>query len=81
MNNAMGFHAEDGSGYDFWAELVLELDAINPEIAARFARVMDHWRRYVPGSSKRMCSALERVSAHAGLSRNVDEIVSKSLSL
>ena len=81
MANAMGFHAEDGSGYDFWAELVLELDAINPEIAARFARVMDHWRRYVPGSSTRMRSALERVSAHAGLSRNVSEIVSKSLSL
>lgn len=81
MANAMGFHAEDGSGYDFWADLVLELDAINPEIAARFARVMDHWRRYVPVSSMRMRSALESVSAHAGLSRNVSEIVSKSLSL
>ena len=81
MANAMGFHAEDGSGYEFWADLVLELDAINPEIAARFARVMDHWRRYLPASSKRMRSALERVYAHAGLSRNVSEIVSKSLSL
>lgn len=81
MANAMGFHAEDGSGYEFWVELVLDLDAINPEIAARFARVMDHWRRYVPASSTCMRSALERVYAHAGLSRNVFEIVSKSLSL
>lgn len=81
MSNATGFHADDGSGYDFWAELVLELDAINPEIAARFARVMDQWRRYVPASSTRMRSALERVCVHTGLSRNVLEIVSKSLSL
>lgn len=81
MANAMGFHADDGSGYDFWANLVLELDTINPEIAARFARVMDHWRRHVPVASSRMHSALERVATHAGLSRNVSEIVSKSLSL
>ena len=81
MANALGFHADDGSGYAFWVEIVLELDAINPEIAARFARVMDHWRRYVPGSSTRMRSALERVSSQSGLSRNVLEIVSKSLSL
>ena len=81
MTNAMGFHADDGSGYSFWADLVLELDAINPEIAARFARVMDHWRRHVPATCARMHAALERVANHSGLSRNVSEIVSKSLSL
>jgi aminopeptidase N len=81
MANAMGFHADDGSGYVFWADLVLELDTINPEIAARFARVMDHWRRHVPAASARMRSALERVANQSGLSRNVSEIVSKSLSL
>lgn len=81
MANAMGFHADDGSGYAFWAELVLEIDQINPEIAARFARVMDHWRRHTPDSSARMRSALERVASQSDLSRNVSEIISKSLSL
>jgi len=71
----------DGSGYVFWADQVLALDAINPEVAARLARAMDHWARMTPAVSTLMRGQLERVAATSTLSRNTLEIVTKSLSL
>jgi aminopeptidase N len=79
LNNARGIHASEGAGYDYWAEQVLALDAINPEIAARLARAFDNWSRFAPHLRAPIEAALERVRAHAGLSRNVLEIISKAL--
>jgi aminopeptidase N len=79
LNNARGMHHTHGRGYDFWAEQVIALDAINPEIAARLARGLDSWSRFVPALRELMQQALERVAAHEGLSRNVREIISKTL--
>ncbi len=79
LNNARGMHHPDGTGYAFWAEQVLALDALNPEIAARLARALDNWSRFVPALRSPMQAALQQVRAHAGLSRNVQEIVSKAL--
>ena len=36
--NHARFHAADGSGYAFAADRVIELDAINPQVASRVAR-------------------------------------------
>ncbi len=79
--NSQGFHAEDGSGYAFWADQALALDKINPEVAARLARAMDHWARMIPSVSALMRSQLERVASAPNLSRNTLEIITKSLSL
>ncbi|MBV7485694.1 aminopeptidase N [Bordetella sp. BOR01] len=79
LNNARGLHRPDGAGYAYWAEQVLALDALNPEIAARLARALDNWGRFVPTLRAPMQAALQRVRDHAGLSRNVLEIVSKAL--
>ena len=81
LGNPNGLHAEDGSGYHFWAEQVLALDAINPEIAARLARAFDHWARFIPSVQAQMRVQLQRVATHKGLSRNTLEIVSKALAL
>jgi len=81
MNNARGLHREDGAGYEYWAEQVLALDALNPEIAARLARALDSWSRFAPALRDRMQAALRKVRAHEPLSRNVSEIVSKSLDI
>ena len=81
LGNPSGLHAEDGSGYCFWAEQVLALDAINPEIAARLARAFDHWARFIPSVQAQMRVQLQRVATHKGLSRNTLEIVSKALAL
>ncbi|MGO4302810.1 aminopeptidase N [Cupriavidus sp. RAF12] len=77
--NPAQFHAEDGSGYAFWADQVLALDAINPQVAARLARVLDRWQKYAMPLRDRMRAALERVAAASTLSRDVREIVGKAL--
>ncbi len=78
--NPAQFHAEDGSGYEFWAEQVLALDAINPQVAARLARALDRWQKYTLPLRDKMRAALERVAAADKLSRDVREIVGKALS-
>ena len=77
--NPARFHAADGSGYMFWAEQVIALDALNPQVAARLARSMDRWRKYVPGLQQKMRAALVRVAKSPRLSNDVLEVVTKSL--
>jgi aminopeptidase N len=76
--NPAQFHAEDGSGYAFWADQVIALDAINPQVAARLARSLELWRRFTPTLRDGMHAALEKVAAHVK-SRDVREIVEKAL--
>ncbi|HEY1044557.1 MAG TPA: aminopeptidase N [Telluria sp.] len=77
--NPAQFHAPDGSGYKYWAEQVIALDKINPQVAARLARAMDRWRRYLPSLQVRMRDALESVSASGRLSNDVREVIGKAL--
>ncbi len=77
--NPSQFHAADGSGYVFWKDQVLALDAINPQVAARLTRVMDRWTRYAIPLRDQMHAALRQVAACPTLSRDVREIVTKSL--
>ena len=79
MNNLAQAHTTDG--YAFWAEQVLALDGLNPEIAARLARTFDNWARLTPALRDQARAALERISQHPTLSRNVAEIVNKALSI
>lgn len=78
--NPAQFHAPDGSGYAFWAEQVIALDAINPQVASRLARSMDRWRRYAPALQSQMKEALQQVAGLTKLSNDVREIVTKALS-
>ncbi len=77
--NLAEFHAADGSGYAFWREQVLAIDALNPQVAARLARALDRWRKFTPDRQAAMHAALEQVAAHGPLSADVREIVGKAL--
>ena len=77
--NTAQFHAVDGSGYAFWAEQVIALNGINPQVAARLARSLDRWRKYAPALQDKMQAALRRVADSAKLSRDVNEVVTKAL--
>ena len=79
MSNEAEFHRRDADGYALWVESVLALDRINPTVAARIARALDRWRRFAPDRQQAMREALEQVGAAAHLSRDVREIVTKSL--
>ena len=78
-NNPASFHQPDGSGYAFWAESVLALDPINPQIAARLARALDRWRLFAQPYQGHMKVALEQVATCPTLSPDVREVVSKAL--
>ncbi|MBQ5947675.1 aminopeptidase N [Massilia sp. ST3] len=78
-SNPVQFHAPDGSGYQFWAEQVIALDALNPQVASRLARAMDRWRRYAPELQVQMQTALQQVAGQPELSNDVREVVSKAL--
>lgn len=79
MNNPGNVHS--AAGYAFWADQVLALDALNPEIAARLARALDNWARLASGLREPAREALERIHRHPTLSRNVAEIINKALSI
>ena len=78
-NNPLRFHADDGSGYEFLADRVLELDPINPHVAARLLTPMGRWRRFDEARQALMKAQLQRILDHEGLSRDSFEIASKSL--
>ncbi len=77
--NPSAFHAVDGSGYAFWAEQVIALNAMNPQLAARLARSLDRWRKFAPPQQQAMRAALKRVAAAPKLSKDVLEVVTKAL--
>lgn len=79
MGNAVQFHRADGAGYVFLAEQILVLDKLNPQVAARLAKFMSRWRRYDAVRQGLMRQQLERIAQMADLSKDVYEIVSKSL--
>ena len=77
--NLAAFHNPDGSGYDFLADQVRRLDDSNPQIAARLVAPLTRWQKFAPAYSGQMKSALERIRDKDGLSRDVYEVVHKSL--
>ncbi|HET9646179.1 MAG TPA: aminopeptidase N, partial [Burkholderiaceae bacterium] len=79
MFNQAGFHRPDASGYIFWADRVLELDALNPQVAARLTRVMDRWKKLAEPYRSAAHEAISRVAAKPDLSNDVREIVARAL--
>ena len=77
--NPYRFHEPNGSGYRFLADRVLELDPINPQVAARLVGQLARWRRYEPGRQEKMKTELRRIFDENDLSPDVYEIVSKAL--
>jgi len=79
MLNPTGFHASDGSGYEFHADRVIELDALNPQIAARMASAFNRWKRYDEDRKALIKTQLQRIAAVDGLSGDVSEIINNAL--
>jgi aminopeptidase N len=77
--NPGGFHRADAAGYVFWADRVIELDGINPQVAARLARALDRWTKLAEPYRSAAQVALQRVAAKADLSNDVREVVGRAL--
>ncbi|MEO1695652.1 MAG: aminopeptidase N [Planctomycetota bacterium] len=79
MGNFRGFHAEDGAGYRFLADVVIALDPKNPQVASRLVRALTAHERFEEPWAGRMRGELERIRAQDGLSKDVFEIVAAAL--
>ena len=76
--NPVSFHRSDGAGYELLADVVAEINSFNPQLAARLLAPLTKWRAF-PLRSRLMCQQLTRLAALPALSRDVYEVVSKSL--
>jgi len=79
MGNQLNFNRPDGAGYDLVAGVVTELNKHNPQVAARLMGAFRSWQTLEPKRRKLAKAALESVRDSAGLSRDVFEIVAKTL--
>ena len=77
--NHINFHAKSGEGYAFLADRVIELNRSNPQIASRLLLPLTKWKRYDNERQQLMHRELERIAAQSNLSRDVYEVVTKSL--
>ena len=79
MMNQVRFHAADGSGYAFLGDAVIELDGINPQVAARMVGSFNAWKRFDEGRQALQKAQLERIAAKPDLCKDVREIVGRAL--
>lgn len=78
-NNAINFHDAAGEGYKFLADKIIVLNKQNPQIASRLLTPLTKWKKYAPARQLLMKAQLERIMAEPDLSKDVFEVVSKSL--
>jgi len=78
MSNPVVFHQKDGAGYRFFADQIIELDPLNPQISARLATALSRWSRYDEARQVLMKAELKRIAAE-DLSKDLFEVINKSL--
>ena len=79
QGNPAAFHRADAAGYVFWSERLIELDAINPQVAARLARALDRWSKLAEPYRSAAREAIARVAAKPDLSKDTLEVINRAL--
>jgi aminopeptidase N len=79
QNNPVNYHAANGEGYQFLADQVIALDALNPQVAARMVTALTSWQRFDVQRQQLMKAQLQRIMQTPDISSDVYEIASKSL--
>jgi len=79
QGNPTQFNRADGQGYDFIADTVLAVDPKNPQLSARMATAFRSWRTLEAGRRIKAEAALRRIQAAQGLSRDLADIVERTL--
>jgi aminopeptidase N len=77
--NPLCFHASDGKGYEFLAKNIINIDKFNPQVAARLVEPLIRWRKFDINRRSLMKDSLEMIAKSPVLSKDVAEIVMKSL--
>jgi aminopeptidase N len=79
QTNPLHFHAANGQGYAFLADAILELNAINPQVASRMVTPLTAWRKVEPSRQTLMKAQLQRLIDTKDISNDVFELASKSI--
>lgn len=79
MGNMLRFHDKTGKGYQFLADMILKLDPLNAQVAARMMEPFTRWKKFDATRQGLMKQELQRIQNAAKLSKDVYEIVNKSL--
>ena len=77
--NTAHFHAEDGSGYLYLARHIADIDARNPQVAARIVLPLTRFSLYNEERQAMMKGALVRIKGTTGLSNDLGEVINKAL--
>ena len=77
--NSSVFHQQDGEGYALAAQKILQLDAINPQVAARLANPFVHWRKLVAEQEQLMKTQVEAMLTSGNMSNDLNELLTTSL--
>lgn len=77
--NHINFHKKTGDGYTFLADRIIELNKLNPQMASRMLVPLTKWQRYDAERQALMREQLERIAQEQNLSKDVYEVVTKSL--
>jgi aminopeptidase N len=78
-SNHTHFHAEDGSGYRFLAEKIADIDTYNPSIAARLSTAFKKYKKLDNTRQATMKGAILSILDKPDLSKNTQEILTKTL--
>jgi aminopeptidase N len=78
--NPSGFNAAHGEGYAVVADVILRLNEANPQVAARMATGFRSWRLYDAPRRLKAQAEMQRILDQPQLSRDVFEIISRTLS-
>lgn len=79
MSNPLQFNRADGAGYALLTEKVLDVDRLNPQVAARLLGAFRSYRALEPNRMQLASAALSKVAAAPGISRDLGEIVGRML--
>ncbi len=79
IGNSSAFHQADGAGYRFVTERIIELDAINPQVAARMGSAFIHWKKLIPQQGELMKQQIEKMVKGSKVSNDLYELLTTSL--
>jgi aminopeptidase N len=78
-SNPSAFHAADGSGYDLLSKAIMTVDPISPQVAARLATSFRNWKIFDQPRRMKAREHMESTLSRSSLSRDVYEIISRTL--
>ncbi|MBT3204394.1 MAG: aminopeptidase N [Gammaproteobacteria bacterium] len=79
QSNVKAFHHVSGKGYEFFADKIIQLDSLNPQVASRMVNAFLNWKRLTPELGEKMKQQVLRIQAKENLSNDVAEKLASCL--